>query len=99
MPVLHSRRIPDPSRPHVRGDVRLLACGSLAALALAPLVLTAAPLETYGRLPHIEDIALSPDGTRVAFVRTAGEERVLAITDLATGRLLATVRAGEEKLR
>jgi esterase/lipase len=100
MSVLHSRSVADASRPRSRGrSLRLLACGSLAVLALAPVALTAAPLEAYGRLPHFEHISLSPDGTRVAFVRTEGEQRVLAITDLATGRLLAKVGAGDEKLR
>jgi cephalosporin-C deacetylase-like acetyl esterase len=100
MSVLHSRSARDASRPRCRrGSLRLLACSSLAVLALAPVALTAVPLEAYGRLPRLEHIALSPDGARVAFVRTDGEERVLAVTDLATGRLLAKVRAGDEKLR
>jgi hypothetical protein len=100
MCVLHSRSAQDASRPRSRGNsLRLLACGALAVLALAPAALTAAPLEVYGRLPHFEHISLSPDGTRVAVVRTEGEQRVLAITDLATGRLLAKVGAGDEKLR
>jgi esterase/lipase len=97
---VRSRRIPDASHPRSRRDsLRLLACGVLVVLALTPVALTAAPLEAYGRLPQLEHIALSPDGARVAFVRTEGDERVLAITDLATGRLLAKVRAGGEKLR
>lgn len=74
---------------------RLIWC----ALAAAPGAHAAVPLEVYGRLPRLEHIALSPDGTRVAFVRTDGEERVLAITELASGRRLAKVRAGDEKLR
>lgn len=36
----------------------------------------AAPLEVYGRLPHLEDFALSPDGTRIAFVKTEGNTRI-----------------------
>jgi esterase/lipase len=100
MTALPSRRIQDASRPRLRRDsLCLLGCGFVAALTLAPVALTAAPLEVYGRLPHFEHISLSPNGTQVAFVRTAGDERVLAITDLATGRLLAKVGAGDEKLR
>lgn len=75
--------------------VRLLGC----LLAAAPCAHAAVPLEVYGRLPRLEHIALSPDGTRVAFVRTDGEERVLAIMALATGQVVARLRAGEEKLR
>ncbi|MGP8035064.1 MAG: alpha/beta fold hydrolase [Steroidobacteraceae bacterium] len=77
----------------------LIACCALAALASIRPAGAAVPLEAYGRLPHFEHISLSPDGTRVAVVRTEGEQRVLAITDLATGRLLAKVGAGDEKLR
>jgi dienelactone hydrolase len=73
----------------------LLSC----VLAAAPCTHAALPLEVYGRLPRLEHIALSPDGTRVAFVRTEGEARVLAIMALATGQVVARLRAGDEKLR
>ena len=80
----------------VRRALRLLV-GCL--LAAAPCAHAAASLEVYGRLPRLEHIALSPDGTRVAFVRTAGEERVLVIMTLSTGQVVARLRAGDEKLR
>jgi len=32
----------------------------------------AVPLSVYGGLPSIEDVALSPDGSRIAYVRTQG---------------------------
>jgi hypothetical protein len=35
----------------------------------------APPIHAYGRLPSIEDAALSPDGTKVAYVRTTQEDR------------------------
>ena len=68
-------------------------------LAAAPCAHAAVRLEVYGRLPRLEHIALSPDGTRVAFVRTDGDERVLAIMALATGQLVARLGVGDEKLR
>src|SRR5256885_10117633 len=34
-----------------------------------------APLEVYGRLPRIEEVALSPDGSRIAFVKTEENNR------------------------
>src|SRR3954468_11632457 len=59
---------------------------------------TAAPLETYGRLPSLEDIALSPSGKRIAFVRTKENQRLIAIADLPN-TLLARMGMGEVKLR
>jgi hypothetical protein len=59
----------------------------------------AASVETYGRLPTLEDVAISPDGTRLAFVSTQGDDRFLAVTALATRQLLHAVRLGATKLR
>jgi esterase/lipase len=98
MSILHSCRIPNGIPPRSRRSSCWLLAAS-AVLALAAPHLRAAPLEVYGRLPHIENITLSPDGTRVAFVRTEGDHRVIAIVTLATGQLVATLRAGDQKLR
>jgi dipeptidyl aminopeptidase/acylaminoacyl peptidase len=79
------------------GRILRLLVGCL--LAVAPCSRAALPLEVYGHLPRLEHIALSPDGTRVAFVRTDGDERVLAIMVLATGQVVARLRTGDAKLR
>jgi acetyl esterase/lipase len=76
---------------------------SLRAI-LVTAVLAAAPahpasLETYGRLPALEDVVISPDGTRVAFVRTLGADRVVAVSSLATGKKLGVLTVGAVKLR
>lgn len=82
--------------------VRVLACLPAIALALAPrsaLPDTAVPLEVYGRLPHLENLALSPDGAQVAFVKTVGDERIImvfALGAMAPGRGL---KVGDQKLR
>src|ERR1700760_1985157 len=68
------------------------------AIRTAAAPATAAPLETYGRLPSLEDIALAPNGQRVAFVRTKENLRLLAIADLPNS-LLARAALGEVKLR
>jgi dienelactone hydrolase len=78
-----------------RGPGFLVIC----LLGAAASAHSAVPLEVYGRLPHLEHITLSPDGTRVAFVRTEGDERVINIVTLATGQLVARMRAGDQKLR
>jgi dipeptidyl aminopeptidase/acylaminoacyl peptidase len=72
-----------------------VACCLLALRAAG----AAAPLETYGRLPSLEDAALSPDGTSIAFVRTAEEQRLIVIYSLKERRFLGGVRIGNQKLR
>jgi dipeptidyl aminopeptidase/acylaminoacyl peptidase len=59
----------------------------------------ATPLEVYGRLPSVENVALSPRAERIAVVRTRGNERVLAVHDLRGAQLLYGGRIGEAKLR
>ncbi len=65
-----------------------LACGQAAA-----------PLEAYGRLPNLENVAISPDGSKLAFVRTSGDLRAVAVASLADRKLIAAGRLGEIKLR
>ena len=81
-----------------RRAVAALAVLPALALAGAPCA-RAAPLEVYGRLPHLEEVELSPDGSRIAFVRTEGDTRVVAVVGAAKGERLATLRAGDQKLR
>lgn len=73
--------------------VLLLLGSGLAGLA------SASALENYGRLPALEDMALSPDGTRVAFVKTQGETRLIEAFTLADRKLIGAARVGDQKLR
>jgi dipeptidyl aminopeptidase/acylaminoacyl peptidase len=57
------------------------------------------PLEVYGRLPSLEDMALSPDGSRIAFVRTTQDARMIAVVSLADNKVLGALRVREQKLR
>lgn len=92
----------------VREDRRRIGRPSTAVVA-AGLLLTfaagfipaahGASLEVYGRLPHLEDVALSPDGTRIAFVRTDAETRTVAVVGAAKGERLVSLRVGDQKLR
>jgi dipeptidyl aminopeptidase/acylaminoacyl peptidase len=59
----------------------------------------ATPIEVYGRLPSLEDLALSPDGTKLAFVRTNEDSRTLRLVQMADGRVLGGARVGDAKLR
>jgi dienelactone hydrolase len=58
-----------------------------------------APLEVYGHLPTLEDLALSPDGTKLAFVNTRGDERNIYIKPMAENKALGGAHVGDAKLR
>jgi dipeptidyl aminopeptidase/acylaminoacyl peptidase len=70
-----------------------------AALLALPITGHPTPLEVYGRLPAIEDVSLSPDGSRIAFVTTTQNTRVIQVVSLADRKLLGGLRVGEAKLR
>src|SRR5258707_52549 len=70
-----------------------------AALLLCLGASDAAPLDAYGRLPTLSDITLSPDGTRIAYVKSDPSKRVVVILGIGTRQLLAVLDVGEEKLR
>ena len=69
------------------------------ASASAPVPAASVPLEVYGRLPSLEDVALSPDGSRIAFVRTTQDTRLIAVLSLADNKVLGALRVREQKLR
>lgn len=90
------------SRNGILAVVALASFGPASAAA-APAAgvtpLAATPLEVYGRLPTLEDVALSPDGSKLAFVRTVGDERFLLVKDLSNGKSIYGARVGSTKLR
>src|SRR5579872_5777952 len=57
------------------------------------------PLAAFGRLPTLENVVISPDGSRVAFVKTSGEARSLVIAELGKKEMLGGARIGDAKLR
>jgi dipeptidyl aminopeptidase/acylaminoacyl peptidase len=86
--------------------IRRATISAVAALwAVIPAMLGcfqiagAAPLETYGRLPNLEYVSLSPDGTKLAFVRTTEDTRILAILSLADKKVIGGAQLGQVKLR
>ena len=80
--------------------IRLLAASLLGFMgALAPPRGWAAPLSVYGRLPNIENVAVSPDGSRLAYVRTQGDLRVVFIANVADRKITSWIKAGQTKLR
>ena len=84
-----------------RGSLnRCLRVTGILLLSLLPFRrLVAAPIELYARLPALEDVQLSPDGQRVAFVLTSGDQRVVAVKSLETGRVMGSIRVGTSSIR
>jgi dipeptidyl aminopeptidase/acylaminoacyl peptidase len=74
----------------------LLACvwalGAFGARA-------APPLEAYGQLPAIEQVALAPDGQHLAIIVTNGERRRVAIQAVGDHKIVGELDAGERKVR
>jgi dipeptidyl aminopeptidase/acylaminoacyl peptidase len=60
---------------------------------------SAAPLEAYGKLPSIEDVNLSPDGSRIAVSTTLGDKRRVVVIRLSDKAVVAGLDAGDVKLR
>ena len=58
-----------------------------------------ASLETYGALPSLELVQLSPSGQRIAFVNVADEQRRLVLVDLVAREQLGNVGVGSAKVR
>jgi acetyl esterase/lipase len=76
-----------------------VALVALAAAFATPTAWTA-PLEVYGKLPTVEDVALSPDGSRLAMIHTAKDDRVLVVISVSEHKVLGKgLRIGSTKLR
>ena len=71
----------------------------LAALAVCAGAALAAPLEAYGKLPTLTDLTLSPDGTSIAYVRSADAKRLVVAQSLATKQILGAMNISDTKVR
>ena len=79
----------------------LIACVALLR-GVAPVgayAAESAPLAVFGRLPTLEDVALSPSGERIAFVKTQADDRLLGVMRLGDPKPLGVMRVGDAKLR
>ena len=78
----------------------VIGCAGAACLGWQPAVAAeATPLAAFGHLPTLEDVAISPDGTKMAFVRTNGESRKLVVIKLDQTEAIGAVLIGDVKLR
>ena len=78
------------------------ALAAIPALAMLLVARTgwSAPLEVYGHLPDLEEVSLSPDGTRVAMINTVGNDRFLMVLSLTEHKRIGkALRLGSVKLR
>ena len=79
----------------------LIAGSTVAAVLVGwgSAVADTAPLAAFGRLPSLEDVVISPDGSKIAFVKTNGETRNLVVAPLHAHEILGGARVGDAKLR
>jgi dipeptidyl aminopeptidase/acylaminoacyl peptidase len=85
-----------------QGALHGLLAGLLTAACVAAPPVSGAealPLTAFGRLPSLEDIAISPDGTKLAFVKTDGESRKLLVVNLNKGEVIGGALVSDVKLR
>jgi dipeptidyl aminopeptidase/acylaminoacyl peptidase len=79
---------------------RLWKCvfAALAVCAGAPALADPPPLEAYSRGPTLDQISLSPSGTRAAYVMPVADGRRIVLQEVGKS-ILATVSIGRAKLR
>lgn len=87
-----------PSTPFFRGLRVAVLVSSLCFIAGACLA-DRIPVEVFGHLPSIENVEVSPDGTRLALVRTKDDQRILIVLSLAEGKALSSQEVAGIKVR
>jgi dipeptidyl aminopeptidase/acylaminoacyl peptidase len=92
-----------PIRLPLAAGLGLLAVLSSARIAIAappdaaPYV--PPPLALYGQLPSMEDPALSPDGSQIAYVGRQGDQRFIVVADPEAVKINAGIRLKDTKVR
>jgi len=71
---------------------------ALLALATAGEV-AASSLEAYGQLPAISEVAITPKGTRIAYLSTRKDGPVLLVMEVAGQHQVSTFPVGKSKVR
>jgi dipeptidyl aminopeptidase/acylaminoacyl peptidase len=85
---------------HKKQVLAVLAAATLLSSLVASGPVRAAPLEVYGHLPDLEKVALSPDGTRLALIKTNANQRLLILVSVTDHKLIEKpIPVGNTKLR
>ncbi|WP_310496642.1 S9 family peptidase [Sandarakinorhabdus sp.] len=80
--------------------MRLLRATAILMAMLWPgLVVATPPIDAFGQLPTLGDIALSPDGTRWAAIVGSATGSEVQVREITTGKLLLASPAKDLKLR
>jgi dienelactone hydrolase len=83
----------------MQSRIRSALAAVIAAYCLFLPVHAQVSLDAYGRMPSVEDMAMSPDGSKFAYVRTSEEQRSILIRQLGEAKPLGAFRVGYTKLR
>ncbi len=76
-------------RVAVTAAAAVLACGAARA----------APLEAYGKLPAMDQVSISPDGTKVAFAQSVSGKTAVVVDQLNPAAVLAGLPPSDQKVR
>jgi dipeptidyl aminopeptidase/acylaminoacyl peptidase len=77
----------------------LMAAGAVLTCLGGATAVAAAPLETYGRLPSLEQMVVSPDGSKMAYITDVEGKRSVVVQAIRPTKLIMGVQAGSQKLR
>ena len=77
----------------------LMAAGAALTCLRGATAASAAPLEAYGRLPSLEQMVVSPDGSKMAYITDVEGKRSVVVQNIRPNKLIMGVQAGYEKLR
>src|SRR6185312_16190057 len=70
-----------------------------AAAGMACGAARSAPLEAYGRLPTMDMVSISPDGSKVAFVQVVNGKQAVVVDQLSPAAVVGEMPPTEQKVR
>jgi dipeptidyl aminopeptidase/acylaminoacyl peptidase len=77
--------------------MKLIICAIAAVLAAGAA--RAASLEAYGRLPTMDMVSISPDGSRIAFVQVVNGKQAVVVDQLSPAAVVGEMPPTDQKVR